>query len=96
MGQHQRRLRVRSSDATRQAFSYTTRIMVVMMIIIMKMMANVACLRAAGAGGRAPAPGVPTAVGGWPELEDAAGAALMEEAIEELLLQAAVAAGVDL
>ena len=34
---------------------------------------------AAGAGGRAPAPGVPTAVGGWPELEDAAGAGWMED-----------------
>ena len=58
--------------------------------------ANVACLRAAGAGGRAPAPGVPTAVGGWPELEDAAGAGWMEETIEELLLQAAADAGVEL
>ena len=56
---------------------------------------NVACLRAAGAGGRAPAPGVPTAVGGWPEPEDAAGAGWMKEAIEELLLQAAAAAGVE-
>ena len=44
---------------------------------------------------RAPASGVPPAVGVWPELEDAAGAGWMEEAIEELLLQAAAAAGVE-
>ena len=60
--------------------------------------ANVACLRSAGAGGCAPAPGVRAAAAGPAGLEEEeAGAGdWLEEAVEELLLQAAAAAGADL
>ena len=59
--------------------------------------ANVACLRSASAGGRGPAPGASAAGAGLGEDEQAAAEEdWLEEALEQLLQQAAAAAAADL